>query len=236
MKRLKYRIQTVVFSLCLGASLLGAPLPARALALKNPLDGLLEQLQAQWQSLQKTLEESLAEQFSGLSEALGSDLQAAVGALGLPDVLGARKEIEGSQPADGGGLYSEGAIANEIDRLTTRLSAAASLSQSGQDHLLKSLQQTQQTVDGVAAEATAAQDEVVTQNVMKRIARQNQLTSSLLGALRADQIQHIQQLDLTNTNLANISESLDGQARRDASENLGAGLDLLRTSSFVGLY
>lgn len=209
---------------------------AQAISLNNPLDSLISQLNEQLQAIQSTFEGEINDRLASITEGLSQDVDAAMGSLGLPDVLATRSQIEGAQGFETGGTYQETAIANEIDRLATRMNGATVLSTEGQARLQQSLQQTQQTVDMVGAEATIAQGEVVTQNVMKRIARQNQLTSSVLGDLRAGQIQANQSQALANTNLSNISENLDGERARQSGENLGAAFDVLRSASFVGLY
>ncbi|MEC4804074.1 MAG: hypothetical protein SAJ12_10710 [Jaaginema sp. PMC 1079.18] len=209
---------------------------AQAISLDNPLDSLISQLNEQLQAIQSTFEGEINDRLASITEGLSQDVDAAVGSLGLPDILATRSQIEGAQNPETGGTYQETAIANEIDRLVTRMNAASSLSSEGQQQQLKALAQTEQTVGLVQQEATAAQGEVVTQNVMKRIARQNQLTSSVLGDLRAGQIQANQGQALANTNLSNISENLDGQQQRQSGENLGAAFDVLRSASFVGLY
>ncbi|MFP4008565.1 MAG: hypothetical protein ACLFV6_11265 [Spirulinaceae cyanobacterium] len=209
---------------------------AQAISLNNPLDSLISQLNEQLQAIQSTFEGEINDRLASITEGLSQDVDAAVGSLGLPDVLATRSQIEGAQSSETEGIYRETAIANEIDRLVTRMNGATVLSTEGQERAQQSLQQTQQTVEMVGAEATIAQGEVVTQNVMKRIARQNQLTSSVLGDLRAGQIQANQSQALANTNLSNISENLDGERARQSGENLGAAFDVLRSASFVGLY
>ncbi|MGB3642690.1 MAG: hypothetical protein WBA39_34665 [Rivularia sp. (in: cyanobacteria)] len=97
-------------------------------------------------------------------------------------------------------------------------------------------EKTQNSIEQVQIYSAAAQDEVVTQNVMKRIAQQNTSTAAILGAMRADGLKSKQSQDLANLNLTNISRSLDGQNQARQKEIIGQGFSNLRTASQARLF
>ncbi|MDY6902143.1 MAG: hypothetical protein SWZ49_29335 [Cyanobacteriota bacterium] len=68
----------------------------------------------------------------------------------------------------------------------TRAVVDSTLSKNGQKLSLQEVEKTQNSIERVQIYSAAAQDEVVTQNVMKRIAQQNTSTTAILGAMRAD--------------------------------------------------
>ncbi len=127
-------------------------------------------------------------------------------------------------------------LTNEIDRQITRASADTTLSKQGQQLTKQQVEKTQTSIEQVEASAVAAQDEVVTQNVMKRMAQQNTQIAGILGAMRTDGLKSKQSQDLANLNLTNISRSLDGQNQARQKETVGQGFSNLRTASQARLF
>lgn len=206
----------------------------------NPLAQVLEQLSSQLESLPSYFNQIVASSLKPLSDSLGKDLNSAVssatGALGLPDPIKSRTDVEQIATNSNKPLYSAEQVANEVDRLLTRGAVDSTLSQEGQQLIKQEAQQTQHSVGLVQQQAQAAQQEVATQNVMKQIALQNAQTGAVLGAIRADSLQAAQRQEMTNLNLTNISRSLDGQNQVKQSEMVGAGLDTLRITSRARLF
>ncbi|NER51288.1 MAG: hypothetical protein F6J92_32395 [Symploca sp. SIO1A3] len=206
----------------------------------NSLTNILDQITQQISSFQSYIEETFSSTLDALSETLETDLQAAVdgaiGELGLPDPEALRTEIEEKLSVSEFPVYSGDLVSNELDRQITRTQASSTLSIEGQQQSKQELQSTQQSVESVQQAATAAQSEVITQNVMKQIAQQNAQQSAILGSLRADSIEAAQRQELTNLNLTNISRAVDGQNQTQQQEKVGAGFETLRTASFAGLF
>ncbi|MGB7380290.1 MAG: hypothetical protein WA959_27545 [Rivularia sp. (in: cyanobacteria)] len=98
------------------------------------------------------------------------------------------------------------------------------------------VEKTQTSIETVSIFSDAAQNDVVTQNVMKRIAQQNTQITGILGAMRSDGLKSKQSQDLANLNLTNISRSLDGQNQSRQKEVVGQGFNNLRTASQARLF
>jgi septal ring factor EnvC (AmiA/AmiB activator) len=117
-------------------------------------------------------------------------LQAAVnesvGALGLPDAIETREKIEDIATSNNSAVKSVDKATHEINRQITRASADTALSKQGQQLTKQQVEKTQTSIQQVEASGKAAQDDVVTQNVMKRIAQQNTQIAGILGVMRTD--------------------------------------------------
>ncbi|MBW4559180.1 MAG: hypothetical protein KME59_25330 [Trichormus sp. ATA11-4-KO1] len=183
---------------------------------------------------------SLAQKLKPLTKFLGRDLQTAIttamGVLGLPDANKAREEVEDSAAVSDNAINVAERATNEIDRQITRVEADTTLSKLGQQHTQEQVETTQNSVAQVYIDATAAQDEVVTQNVMKRIAQQNTQTAAILGAMRTDGFKLQQSQNLANLNLTNISRSLDGQKQAHQKQTVDQGFNNLRIAAQARLF
>ncbi len=212
---------------------------AYALEIKNPLVTVIEQLQEQTGSVNKYISSTISQKLDNLSESLEGDLQAVVqeaaGILGLPDAGEVRKEIEVMASDSNNAVNSVDKATNEIDRQITRASGFT-LTKEGQENMKAEVEKTQTSIETVSIFSDAAQNDVVTQNVMKRIAQQNTQISGILGAMRSDGLKSKQSQDLANLNLTNISRSLDGQNQSRQKEVVGQGFSNLRTASQARLF
>jgi hypothetical protein len=110
------------------------------------------------------------------------------------------------------------------------------LTKEGQENMKAEVEKTQTSIETVSIFSDAAQNDVVTQNVMKRIAQQNTQISGILGEMRSDGLKSKQSQDLANLNLTNISRSLDGQNQSRQKEVVGQGFSNLRTASQARLF
>ncbi|MGD2184386.1 hypothetical protein [Lusitaniella coriacea] len=217
---------------------------ARAAAVPrfNPIENLMEQLQDQYNALRDYWQNELSGNVEALTESLQADMRAALesatGALGLPDPLRVRRDIEANQASaePDSPLYRGDLGANEIDRQVTRAGAASVLSEAGQQVEIARLEQVQKAVEQAQQAGEAAQSEVVTQNVMKRIAQQQVQQAAILGQLQAESLKDAQRQELANLNLTNLSRAADGQTYRAQSEAVGGGLEVLRRGMMFGLF
>ena len=212
---------------------------AYALEIKNPLVTVIEQLQEQTGSVNKYISSTISRKLDNLSESLEGDLQAVVqeaaGVLGLPDAAEVRKEIEVMASDSNNAVNSVDKATNEIDRHITRASGFT-LTKEGQENMKAEVEKTQTSIETVSIFSDAAQNDVVTQNVMKRIAQQNTQISGILGEMRSDGLKSKQSQDLANLNLTNISRSLDGQNQSREKEVVGQGFSNLRTAAQSRLF
>ena len=213
---------------------------AYALEIKNPLVTVIEQLQEQTGSVNKYISSTISRKLDNLSKSLEGDLQAVVqeaaGVLGLPDAGEVRKEIEEIASGSNNAVNSVDRATNELDRQITRAQTETTLSKEGQKSMEAEVEKTQTSIETVSIFSDAAQNDVVTQNVMKRIAQQNTQISGILGAMRSDGLKTKQSQDLANLNLTNISRSLDGQNQARQKEVVGQGFSNLRTASQARLF
>ena len=200
----------------------------------------INQLKQELQSIDNYVESVLASKVEPITSSLGKDIEAAInetlGALGLPDAIEARTEVEKIAASSDNAINTVEQVTNEVDRQITRAVVDSTLSKSGQKLTLQEVEKTQNSIERVQIYSAAAQDEVVTQNVMKRIAQQNRSTAAILGAMRADGLKSKQSQDLANLNLTNISRSLDGQNQARQKEIIGQGFSNLRTASQARLF
>ena len=212
---------------------------AYALEIQNPLVTVIEQLQEQTGAVNKYISSTISRKLDNLSESLEGDLQAVVqeaaGILGLPDAGEVRKEIEVMASDSNNAVNSVDTATNEIDRQITRASGFT-LTKEGQENMKAEVEKTQSSIETVSVFSDAAQNDVVTQNVMKRIAQQNTQITDILGAIRTDGLKYKQSQDLANLNLTNISRSVDGQNQARQKEVVGQGFSNLRTASQARLF
>ncbi|MBW4512437.1 MAG: hypothetical protein KME64_38990 [Scytonematopsis contorta HA4267-MV1] len=206
----------------------------------SPLASVFEQWQQQFTSLNKYVSDILSRKLEPLAESLGGDLQAAIdeamGVLGLPDSTEAREKVEDIAASTNSAVNTVERTTNEVDRQISRAQGSSTLSKAGQQRTREQVEKTQTSIEQVYSDADAAQSEVVTQNVMKRIAQQNTQTAAILGAMRTDGLKLQQSQDLANLNLTNISRSLDGQNQARQKESVGQGFSNLRTASQARLF
>ncbi|MFB2834225.1 hypothetical protein [Floridanema evergladense] len=216
-----------------------ASIPASAVPI-NPLSDLLGQIQRYFNQAENYISQALAEKIKPLEEAVNKDFQtainSAIGVLGIPDPIATRKSVEETLSDSDVAVNPLERTTNEVDRQITRSTAAATLGTEGQQRTQQEITATKQSVDLVQQQAQQAQEEVVTQNVMKRIAQQNTQISAMLGALRNDSLQSAQRQELANINLTNISRSLDSQNQAKSNEMVGAGLETLKITSRAKLF
>lgn len=235
------------FGLTLAVTLLilsGSAASAKAVTLPmqkdNLFNGLLDQFMKYFEQAQNYITQILNEKIQPLEEAINADLQNAIeqakGALGLPDPIAARKSVEDTLSTSSEPLNSQERATNEIDRQITRATASATLSQEGQQRTQEQLQTTKQSVETVQQQAQIAQEDVVTQNVMKRIAAQNAEISSVIGSMRQDMAQDAQRQELANINLTNISRAVDGQNQARDTDQVSTGFSNLRVFSRARLF
>jgi hypothetical protein len=206
----------------------------------NPLQGLMDWFNEQLSSVQKYADSFLKDQMEAISKTFGQEFAGVTkditGALGLPDPSEARKKATEASLGSENPLYSGEQVANEVDRQSTKASAAAILSQEGQEQQKTAYEQSQQSVASVGQAAEKAQGENVTQNVMKQIATQNAETAKLMGGVQSSLLKQNEQQAQANTQLTNISRTMDGQTKAQNAERVGAGYGNFGVASQAGLF
>ena len=236
----KIKLTLAVAVLVAGTSAGSAKAVTVPLGGDNPLNNLLNQFLKYFEQAQNYITQVVNEKIQPLEEAINADLQNAIeqakGALGLPDPIAARKTVEQTLSSSIEPISSGERATNEIDRQITRSTASATLSAEGQQRSQEQMQATKQAVETVQQQALFAQQDVVTQNVMKRIAAQNAEISGVLGSMRQDMAQDAQRQELANVNLTNISRSVDGQNQARDTDTVSTGFGNLRIFSRARLF
>ncbi|MBV6627375.1 MAG: hypothetical protein KI793_31285 [Rivularia sp. (in: Bacteria)] len=236
--KLKRRI--VIFIGAFSIATIGIGSSAYALKISNPLTALVEQWQEQTGSVNKYISSTISRKLDNLSESLEGDLQAVIGEAtginGLPDATKVREEIEVWAADNNNAVNNVDKATNELERQITRADSDVTLSKKGQENMKAEVEKTQTSIETVSIFSDAAQNDVVTQNVMKRIAQQNTQITGILGAIRTDGLKSKQSQDLANLNLTNISRSIDGQNQSRQKEVVGQGFSNLRTASQARLF
>ena len=173
-----------------------------------------------WQGTLSELTQTL-EDIPGLNE---------LGALGLPDIFEIAKEIEKKA---GHKSWDE---VHESQRLYAELIAKANLSKEGQDEVKQNAETIEQQVVETEAYAQAANQEVITQNVLKQMAFQQtkqavimQLTQQELSDLNFKQ-------DVNNMVLSNVSKTLDKGERSQEEERAAQARSQQEILGYMRLY
>jgi hypothetical protein len=209
-------------------------------ATSNPLEMVLQQFSQQVESLRSYVEKTLMVKLQDISKNLGNDLQSAVsqamGDLGLPDPAKSRDAVEKSVGAKDLQVNKATELANEIDRESARATAAGTLSEAGQKQQVEQAAATQDSVKKVQQFSEQAQGDVVTQDVMKRLASQNSEIANTLGSVRADALKAEQSRAQSNVLLSNISKAQDSQIQLQKTEQAAQGLGNLETASQAKLF
>lgn len=237
---MKSKRRFVIFIGAFTITTIGISSSAYALEISNPLIALVKQWQEQTRSVDKYISSTISRKLDKLSESLQGDLQAviseATGVLGLPDAAEVREEIEVWAADNDNAVNDVDKATNEVERQITRADSGFTLSKEGQENMKAQVEKTQTSIETVSIFSDAAQNDVVTQNVMKRIAQQNTQIAGILGAMRTSELKSKQSQDLANLNLTNISRSLDGQNQARQKEVVGQGFSNLRTASQARLF
>ena len=237
---MKSKRRFVIFIGAFTIATIGIGSSAYALEISNPLIALVKQWQEQTRSVDKYISSTISRKLDKLSESLQGDLQAviseATGVLGLPDAVEVREEIEVWAADNDNAVNDVDKATNEVERQITRADSGFTLSKEGQENMKAQVEKTQTSIETVSIFSDAAQNDVVTQNVMKRIAQQNTQIAGILGAMRTSELKSKQSQDLANLNLTNISRSLDGQNQARQKEVVGQGFSNLRTASQARLF
>lgn len=85
-------------------------------------------------------------------------------------------------------------------------------------------------------DAESAQTDVVTQDILKKMARQNVQVGIMTKSLHSESQKQTRALATTNINLANISERIDGQARQKDFENRASAKKIIEAAAYTNGY
>ena len=173
-----------------------------------------------WQSVLPELTKTLGD-IPGLNE---------VGALGLPDIFAIEKEIEKKEGHKG---WDE---VHESQRVVADTVAQKSFSKKGQEEAKQVQQALEQQVKDMKTFAELAESEVITQEVLKSIAWQQQRQGVITGIIREDLSDLKEKQDANNMILSNVSETLDKGQSYLEQERAARARSLQEVLGYMKLY
>lgn len=221
--------------------------PAKAETVDNsdPLlptqESILEPIQRQYSNL-KNIFNSLGRDFNRGVQSLSGEIEAQINNtvqdLGLPDMLATGRKIEetiANSKADI--LQLDPRIKGKNARIRwnqkfTLDQSETVLGEVGQKAAMQEKENAQKALEISATSADAAQNDFVTQDVMKKIALQNAQISRVLKSVQSSIQQQNEISATTNVNLTDISKNLTNQQRKEQRERQGAINAIYKNAAF----
>jgi hypothetical protein len=198
-------------------------------------------------NLYKSFESTLSSKISGVLNTVTGVLNQAgfgniISDLGLdkimsqlPDLKEIEKEILEAFK-DSGDTTGAREATNEAVRAVTVSVGESTLSEEGQQKTAEDIERDNTAATEMDTAGEEAQSETVTQNVLKKMAIQNQKAAVLLNSASASLKGLNVKTDLANRNLTNISEGIDRQNLARETDADAAALSSLRTAAMGGLF
>ncbi|MBW4558730.1 MAG: hypothetical protein KME59_22930 [Trichormus sp. ATA11-4-KO1] len=84
--------------------------------------------------------------------------------------------------------------------------------------------------------AVAAQNDIITQDILKKIALQNLQGSIITKSIHAEAQKQSRALAAANINLADISSRMDQQARKEQAEAVATARQILRSAAALDAF
>ncbi len=205
-------------------------------------NGFLQQINEQYSKVTQYIQ-SLSSDFSqGLGELSGevqSQINKTIGDLGIPDMVRAGKNIEdvlAGKPTDilhlDARTQGKNARQNWNQQYTTAQSEGI-LGVEGQKAMHRESEVAQAAADTASQNADAAQGDIVTQEVLKKIALQNAQITQVLKLVQGSLSEQTKIGAAANVNLSNISENLSIEQRRKQNESQGVVNAIYRNAAFA---
>ncbi len=184
------------------------------------------------------LKTQFGQNWGELSEPVQAAIERATGELGIPDPFEAGQQIQvvvGEHSAElvkiPPQLQGHNAR-HEWNQQYTQAQSESTLGKEGQTAVKKTNQSVQNAVGDTASLASTAQQERITQNVMKKIAIQNAQQAIISHSIQAEVQKQTQALATSNLNLADMSESMNEQQRRQQFEEQTQVRQVLSSAAF----
>lgn len=213
-------------------------LPANAQTNQN--QSFLTQFQQIYSSLQTYIsnyQKEFTKSLGKLSAELTQAIESSVGDLGIPDPLKAGKNIEKVIQKQEGALLildpriqAENAI-KEWNQQYTRGQAQSVLGVEGQRVQLQEAAITNDATAQSSENAAAAQQDVITQDILKKVAIQNLQSVVIAKSIHAEAQKQSRSLAVTNINLADISSRMDEQAAAKDQESNAATRQIIQSAA-----
>lgn len=224
----------IVFIFC-------SALPATAKSL------FLEQFQQVMTSLQSYIK-LYSQEFSQLSKDLNKDkdLDIAItstnGVMGIPDPLKAGKNIKviiQQQDTDlvetDSQTQGENAQRQWHQAYTYGLSGSV-LGREGQKTQAQEAEISNYAVENSSNTADEVQNDVITQDILKKMAVQNLQTTVITKSIHSEAQKQTRALSAANINLSDISGRLDEQARKEQANNNSSAKQIIGSAAFADAF
>ncbi|WP_242053741.1 hypothetical protein [Nostoc parmelioides] len=205
----------------------------------------LDQLQQVIVSLQTYIEQQKQE-FSQQWEELNGDLSDAisstVGDLGIPDPLKAGKKIKVIiQQQDTDLVQTDSQTQGENAQRNWHQSYSYGLSQSvlgreGQKIQAQEAEMSNEALGISSNNADAVQNDVITQDILKKMAVQNLQTTIITKSIHSESQKQTRALSAANINLSDISSRLDEQARKEQANSNSSAKQIIGTAAFADAF
>lgn len=205
----------------------------------------LEQVQQIVTSLQTYINQS-TEEFSQQWNELNSDIQAAinstVGDLGIPDPLESGERIrEIIEDREVDLVQTSSQTQGRDAQRSWNQSYTYSLSQSvlGRQGQRTQAQETEVGNDAVQTSfnlSNESQNDVVTQDILKKMAVQNVQSVIIAKSLQSETQKQTRLMAAAGINLSDISSRLDEQSRREQAQSNSSAVQILNTAAFADAF
>ncbi|BAZ02857.1 hypothetical protein NIES37_68700 [Tolypothrix tenuis PCC 7101] len=225
-----------VFSSLIILFLLFSALPARAGA------SFLEQLQQVLASLKTSIEQykqEFSQQWQELNADLNDTISSTVGDLGIPDPLKAGKKIKvviQEQETDlvqtDSQTQGDNAQRNWHQSYTYGL-AESVLGREGQKTQAQEGEMSNQALATSSNNADEVQNDVITQDILKKMAVQNLQTTLITKSIHSEAQKQTRALSAANINLSDISSRLDEQARQEQANSNSSAKQIIGAAAFA---
>jgi len=212
----------------------------RANAQTNQNQSFLTQFQQIYSSLQTYIsnyQKEFTKSLGKLSAELTQAIESSVGDLGIPDPLKAGKNIEKVIQKQEGALLildpriqADNAI-KDWNQQYTRGQSESVLGVEGQRVQSQEAAITNDATAQSSENAAAAQQDVITQDILKKVAIQNLQNVVIAKSIHSEAQKQSRSLAVANINLADISDRLDEQAAAKDQESNAATRQIIQSAA-----
>ncbi|WP_414514726.1 hypothetical protein [Nostoc sp. PCC 9305] len=223
-----------------GAAILISFSSLRANAQASQNQSFLTQFQQIYSSLQTYIsnyQKEFTKSLGKLEAELNQAIESSIGDLGIPDPLKAGKNIEKVIQKQEGALLildpriqADNAI-KDWNQQYTRGQSESVLGVEGQRVQSQEAAITNDATAQSSENAAAAQDDVITQDILKKVAIQNLQSVVIAKSIHAEAQKQSRSLAVTNINLADISSRMDEQAATKDQESNAATRQIIQSAA-----
>lgn len=213
-------------------------LPATAQTNQN--QSFLTQFQQIYSSLQTYIsnyQKEFTKSLGKLEAELNQAIESSIGDLGIPDPLKAGKNIEKVIQKQEGNLLTldpriqaENAVKDWNQKYTLGQSESV-LGALGQRVQSQEAAITNDAASQSSENANAAQQDVVTQDILKKVVIQNLQSAVIAKSIHTEAQKQSRSLAVTNINLANISSRMGEQAAAQDQESSAAARQIIQSAA-----